>query len=98
MLPLFDEAVIGRRNPDTATSPDLDLTPYGAYQMGISRRHALIKLQDNIPVLVDLASRNGTFLNGKKLPAHQPAPIHDGDTVRLGKIMMTISIEVELLE
>jgi hypothetical protein len=93
LLPLIDEAVIGRRDPSTQASPELDLTPYGAYQLGISRRHASIERRDNVPVLVDLGSRNGTFLNGHRLEANQVVPIHQGDEIRLGKIVMKIYIE-----
>ena len=93
LLPLIDEAVIGRHDPSSHTSPELDLTPYGAYQLGISRRHASIERRDNIPVLVDLGSRNGTFLNGHRLNANQVVPLQQGDEVRLGKIVMKIFIE-----
>ena len=87
---LVDEIVIGRRDPTTKISPDLDLTPYGGYQMGISRRHAIVQLKAQNPVLTDLGSRNGTFVNGKKLAAHQPLPLQDGDEVRLGKIVIKL--------
>jgi hypothetical protein len=93
LLPLFDRAMIGRRDPATNESPELDLTPYGAYQMGISRQHAVFELHDHVPVIVDLSSRNGTYLNGAKLPANQPTPIQDQDEIRLGKIIMQIWIE-----
>jgi len=95
LLPLSADTVIGRRDPSTETSPELDLTPYGAYQMGISRRHAIIRLQDDVPVLTDLGSRNGTYINGKKLKAHQAVPLKDGDEVRLGKIVMQIYFQTE---
>lgn len=90
LLPLVGDTVIGRRDPSTQTSPELDLTPYGAYQMGISRRHAIIRVKDDVPTLTDLGSRNGTYINGKKLKAHQSVPLKDGDEVRLGKIVMQI--------
>ena len=93
LLPLIDEAVIGRHDPSSHTSPELDLTPYGAYQLGISRRHASIERRNNIPVLVDLGSRNGTFLNGHRLKANQVVPLQQGDEIRLGKIAMKIFIE-----
>ena len=95
LLPLVKEMVIGRRDPSTQDSPQLDLTPYGAYQMGISRRHAIIRLQDQHVSLTDLGSRNGTYLNGKKLKAHQPTAISDGDEVRLGKIVLKIYLQVD---
>jgi len=95
LLPLTGETVIGRRDPSTHTSPELDLTPYGAYQMGISRRHAIIRMEDDKPMLTDLGSRNGTYINGKKLKAHQTIPLKDGDEVRLGKIVLHITFQTE---
>jgi len=95
VLELEDQIVIGRRDPSTKEAPDIDLTPYGAYQMGISRRHAIIRMEPPYIMLTDLGSRNGTFVNGTKLDAHQPTPIGDGDEVRLGKIMVRVSIQSE---
>ena len=44
-------------------------------------------------MLVDLGSRNGTFLNGHRLAANQVVPLEQGDEIRLGKIVMRIYIE-----
>jgi pSer/pThr/pTyr-binding forkhead associated (FHA) protein len=95
VLELEDEIVIGRRDPSTKEVPDIDLTPYGAYQMGISRRHAIIRVEPPYIMLTDLGSRNGTFVNGTKLDAHHPTPIGDGDEVSLGKIMVRVSVQSE---
>jgi len=37
----------------------------------------------NVRRLVDLGSRNGTYLNGRRL--ERPAPLHHGDRMRLGE-------------
>jgi pSer/pThr/pTyr-binding forkhead associated (FHA) protein len=81
-----EESVIGRRDPTNSSAPDLDLTPYGGYQMGISRRHAVIRVRSNRLEVVDLGSRNGTYLNGFALKPHQPMGLRSGDELRLGKI------------
>ncbi len=86
-----EELIFGRRDPATGAMPDIDLTPYAGYRMGVSRRHAAIRSTDaNRLDLWDLGSSNGTFLNGQRLNAHRPYPIHDGDRLRLGQ--MTIRI------
>ncbi len=90
------EVVIGRRDPTTSVTPDLDLTPYGGYQMGISRQHALLNIIDNRLVITDVGSRNGTYLNGYRLEANQPVRLHDGDEVRLGKIVFHLYIQHRL--
>jgi hypothetical protein len=81
-----DETSLGRRDPAGGTIPDVDLTSYAAYRMGVSRRHALLKLKEARLHLVDLGSSNGTMLNGVRLAPHQPRPIRDGDTITLGKM------------
>lgn len=87
------EVVIGRRDPTTNLTPDIDLTPYGGYQMGISRRHALLDIKDNHLVIIDIGSRNGTYLNGYRMQANQAVRLHDGDEVRLGKIVFHLYIQ-----
>jgi serine phosphatase RsbU (regulator of sigma subunit) len=50
----------------------------------VSRRHAQIALRGDTWVLTDLESRHGTSLNGLALTPTQPAPLADGDTLRIG--------------
>lgn len=95
MLALREEMVIGRRDPNGEIIPDLDLTVYGAYQLGVSRRHAVIRTVERRLNLFDLGSRNGTYLNGYRLSPHQPAPLRDGDEIRVGKIAMTIKLKAK---
>jgi len=47
-----------------------------------SSRHAQLLLQAGMVVLEDLGSTNGTYLNEELL--HGPAPLHNGDRVRIG--------------
>lgn len=91
------EAVIGRRDPMLGFTPEIDLTSFGGYQMGISRKHACIQRKGDRLELVDLDSRNGTFLNGKRLEPNQPAHLTHHDEIRLGKIIMTIYVQQEEL-
>lgn len=46
---------------------------------GVSRLHAEISQKQNQFVLVDLGSRNGSFVNGKRLIPGAPEIIHSGD-------------------
>ncbi len=48
----------------------------------ISRRHCIITETDGEYSIRDLDSRNGTWVNGVRLPL---SPIHDGDLIRLGQ-------------
>jgi pSer/pThr/pTyr-binding forkhead associated (FHA) protein len=89
------EAVVGRRDPTQNVAPEVDLTRYGAYQFGISRRHATLRLRDNKLELVDLGSRNGTFVNGYRCTPHVPVALADGDEVVFAKIVTRLSIHVD---
>ncbi|MDQ2714913.1 MAG: FHA domain-containing protein [Chloroflexota bacterium] len=52
----------------------------------ISRRHAQVVRQPNGLYVQDLASRNGTYVNGELLVG--PWPLQPGDIVRLGNISL----------
>jgi len=56
--------------------------PMDAAAAVVSRRHAEIQRGDGEFVLVDLASFNGTLLNGQRIAA--PTPLGDGDRIQLG--------------
>jgi hypothetical protein len=47
-----------------------------------SSRHAQLVVQAGVVVLEDLGSTNGTYLNEELLQG--PAPLHNGDRVRIG--------------
>ena len=52
---------------------------------GISRRHACIRYQQGMPMLIDLGSSYGTYLaDGKQLPPNYPEPVAAGTRFYLG--------------
>ncbi len=81
---------IGRRDPVTGTIPDIDLTMYAGYRMGVSRSHCILRLKDAHIEVLDGGSSNGTSLNGTRLPAHTPYILRDGDELMLGKMAMRL--------
>ena len=89
-IPLSAELVVGRHDVTSGISPDLDLTPYGALERGVSRIHAALRRGEDVLSVVDLDSANGTFLNGQRLAAHQPRLLRDGDELRLGRLVLHI--------
>ncbi|MDZ4768516.1 MAG: FHA domain-containing protein [Chloroflexota bacterium] len=88
------ETVIGRRDPGTSSMPDVDLTTYAGYRMGVSRRHAIIRLRNSEIEIFDLGSSNGTAVNGGKLQPHQPHPLKDGDELSLGKMTLRVLFQL----
>ncbi len=93
------ELIFGRRDPATGAMPDIDLTPYAGYRMGVSRRHAAIRsAEENRLDVWDLGSSNGTYLNGMRLNPHRPYRLHDGDRIRLGQMVIRILFTAPLEE
>ncbi len=85
-----DRATIGRTDMRRPERPDVDLTAYGGLEKGVSRIHAAIERIGNLVTLIDLESSNGTFLNGHRLPPHEPVPLREGDEVIFGKMVVHI--------
>jgi hypothetical protein len=85
-----DEILLGRSDSQANIIPDLDLSPFGAAEQGVSRRHAVIRRGENTLTLTDLGSTNGTYLNGQRLTPNQPRVLRDGDEVRIGRLVFHI--------
>lgn len=54
----------------------------------VSERHAQLDLRDGFWVLTDLGSRNGTYLNGRKID--RPVPLREEDTIEIGDYVLRI--------
>ena len=87
-LPNSPQAIVGRADAVSKFYPDLDLTPYGALDSGVGRRHLRLFIQGGQIMAEDEDSTNGTLINGHKLPPRQPQALRDGDTVQLGKLVL----------
>ena len=86
------EFTVGRVSGSQPILPDIDLTPYQAYENGVSRLHATLKIDKMAIALIDLGSANGTRVNGKKIPPHTPQPLENGDILTLGKFKVQVLI------
>ena len=74
---LGEELSIGRDDACTITLTD------GA----ISRRHAVLRGDSGTVTVEDLGSRNGTFVNGRRV---RRAELAAGDTIRLGNALLVL--------
>jgi two-component system, cell cycle response regulator len=55
----------------------------------VSRYQAVMRAGDDGKMrLTDLASTNGTFVNGQRIPNHTPAVLHDGDRIQFGSTVL----------
>ena len=84
---------LGRRDPESGLSLTVDLAPYGAYPLGVSRRHVRIHFVDDHLELEDLESANGTYVNETRLAPGQSVVLHDGDEVRLARFVIRVYFE-----
>jgi pSer/pThr/pTyr-binding forkhead associated (FHA) protein len=81
-----EEVILGRSDPVDQIEPDVDLSFYGGFEQGVSRRHAIITVDANGYVLEDLGSTNGTVVNREKLSPGMPVNLVEGDVIHLGKM------------
>lgn len=90
VIPLGEqgEYIVGRVSAGQSILPDVDLEPYDAYQAGVSRLHASIRVMEHGMSITDLGSSNGTRVNNKKLKPHQEHPLSNKDIIRLGRLSM----------
>jgi hypothetical protein len=87
----LNNLIIGRVDPgDDSQAVDIDLTKFQAQEMGISRNHARLNARLDPPVLIDLNSSNGTFLNGQQMTPDEPYKLESGDEIRLGQLITRI--------
>jgi DNA-binding winged helix-turn-helix (wHTH) protein len=56
--------------------------------VSVSRRHAQVSLSGGGAIIQDLGSRNGTYLNGRRLET--AAALKDGDVIRLGSVTIVV--------
>lgn len=73
-----------------ANADEVDLNPYGALQHGVSRVHAKLIMENSKLYIVDLASSNGTYVRRSRLQPHEPALLHKGDELLLGRMRMQV--------
>lgn len=78
-----DEVIMG-----CSSTVDIDLRSI-PLQEYVSRRHARIYRQKNEYYFEDVGSKNGSFLNGKKIEHNKGYPIFDGDHFLLGPLEST---------
>ncbi|MBW3565531.1 MAG: FHA domain-containing protein [Acidobacteria bacterium] len=53
---------------------------------GLSRHHATVRFADGEIILEDLGSKNGTWLNGRRIEA--PELLRHGDRIRIGTVVL----------
>jgi hypothetical protein len=57
----------------------------------VSREHARVVLKDGRWFIEDLGSRNGTFVNSKRIPSQGPYALHHADRIDIGSETIVFS-------
>ncbi len=71
-----NEISMGRESSNILTLPDPKKV--------VGRLHAKITRQSDTAHLVDMGSKNFTFLNNQRLEASRPYPLQNGDVIKIG--------------
>ena len=72
------------RGPECDVRPNSDL---------VSRQHCLLKVTEEVAMIRDLGSRNGTLVNGKLVTAEQA--LGHGDTLQVGPLVLEVLLKPE---
>ncbi len=90
ILEVTNSVSLGRTDPRAGIHPTIDLSPYSAGLLGVSRFHALISLINGRFHIKDMGSTNGTRINGVKIAPYRLLPFKSGDTLRLGHLNILV--------
>lgn len=71
----------------------IDLNPFDAHSLGVSRQHAVLNISEGGCTLEDLGSTNGTWINETQLKPNEPHSLHNGDLIRLGYLLMIVLLD-----
>lgn len=85
-----EQAIIslGRRDEANHQQIDIDFATLGEH--GVSRLHAFIYSNEDGIFIEDFNSRNGTVLNHYHLMPLRRYPLQSADTLKLGRIEVTV--------
>jgi pSer/pThr/pTyr-binding forkhead associated (FHA) protein len=86
------EIVVGREDPYSGVFPDVDLTPHGGVDGGVSRRHFKITVASGQYRIEDLNSTNYTMVNRKRLQPGTAQPLVDGDEISAGRVKLIFKV------
>jgi hypothetical protein len=86
------EYLLGRRDSQAGLTPDVDLTDWNGAASGVSRRHAILRVEDGAVSIEDLGSRNETVRNKTRLLSNKRYPLSNGDEIQLGVICLSVTL------
>lgn len=88
-LDIYGDIILGR---DIDLPDAVDISPLGAKQHGVSRRHVLLHPTPKHLFITDLGSTNGTLRNGRSIGVQAPYSLVNGDILTLGDLSLVVNI------
>lgn len=89
-LEIYDDVVVGRAT--LGSNIGLNLAPYDAEMMGVSRRHAMFRPGKYSLFLIDLGSKNGTFCNAVRLGPGTAHRLTENDVITFSKVHFRVQM------
>jgi pSer/pThr/pTyr-binding forkhead associated (FHA) protein len=85
--------LIGRWDPNRRSFPEIDLESYDP-DVKVSRKHAMVRLNDGELEIEDLGSLNGTYLNRELLEPGEKRVVGPGDEIVIGPIVFRLQDDI----
>jgi hypothetical protein len=98
IIDLIGTLTVGRSHKDMETSPDIDLRPFDAESLGVSRQHLQIKLEGDRVVVIDTGSANGSTLDGIPMKPNEPFQIRHKNELCLAALEMEVALLINPLD
>jgi hypothetical protein len=97
-LPLAKLELLVGRNDLPQIKVDLDLSAYDKNTPPlISRHHALLQWVEGRLEVIDLGSRNGTFVDGERIQSSPPGKPSDPKSLKIGTRLRFATTEFEVI-
>jgi hypothetical protein len=83
-----EELIVGRSDANNRVA--VDLSDHAGILLGVSRAHLGLHADPDNAQLIgrDMGSRNGLFVNGRRVAAHELFCIQHGDQLELGRLIL----------
>ncbi len=90
-LDLYGDVVLGRGDSHPGRII-LDLEPYAAQSMGVSREHVMLRPTKTHLYVIDQGSTNGTTVNGTLCSRGIAIGLKNDDMLSLGNMLLVVHI------
>jgi len=91
-LPEMAEVIVGREDPFSNSFPEIDLTPHGGEEGGVSRSHFKVARVSGGFTIEDLNSTNLTLVNRQRLIPGTSIALTDGDEILAGRVKLIFRV------